>query len=122
MSARFELTDAEWVLLQPLLPQDPPRGHRWNDHRTVISGILFRERTGIQWRDLPLRFGNWQTIYQRTRRWALVGSGQRIAERLRLDADADDPEWTLGIDSTVVRAHQHAAGARHQPPADRSKL
>ncbi|WP_373873297.1 IS5 family transposase [Actinoplanes derwentensis] len=122
MSARFELTDAEWVLLQPLLPQNPPRGHRWNDHRTVISGILFRERTGVPWRDLPPRFGNWQTIYQRKRRWALDGTWQRIAERLRLDADIDDPEWTLGIDSTVVRAHQHAAGARHQPPAYQSKL
>ena len=116
MSARFELTDPEWDLLQPLLPKDPPRGGRWRDHRTVISGILFRERTGIPWRDLPARFGKWQTVYYRKRRWALDGTWQRIAERLRLDADADDTEWTVGIDSTVVRAHQHAAGARHQAP------
>ncbi|WP_238010774.1 IS5 family transposase [Dactylosporangium sp. AC04546] len=118
MTARFELTDAEWDLLRPLLPTDPPRGGRWQDHRTVISGILFRERTGIPWRDLPARFGNWKTVYQRKRRWALDGTWQRIAERLRLDADLDDgDDWTLGIDSSVVRAHQHAAGARHQPPA-----
>lgn len=121
MSARFELTDAEWELLKPLLPANPPRGGRWIDHRTVISGILFRERTGIPWRDLPARFGNWKTVYLRKRRWALDGTWQRIAERLRLETDAGDPEWTLGIDSSVIRAHQHAAGARHQRPADESK-
>lgn len=119
MTARFELTDPEWDLLAPLLPTNAPQGGRWLDHRTVISGILFRERTGIPWRDLPARFGNWKTIYQRKRRWALDGTWQRIAERLRLDADLHEgPDWTLGIDSTVVRAHQHAAGARHQQPAD----
>jgi transposase len=56
--ARFELTVAEWNLIRLLLPADPPRGGRWNDHRTVISGILFRERTGIPWRDLPACCGN----------------------------------------------------------------
>lgn len=123
MSARFELTDAEWDLIRPLLPADPPRGGRWNDHRTVISGILFRERTGIPWRDLPTRFGNWKTVYLRKRRWALDGTWQRIAERLRLDADLDEgDDWTVSLDSSVVRAHQHAAGARHQPPADYPKL
>lgn len=87
MPARFELTDPEWELLQPLLPADPPRGGRWHDHRTIISGILFRERTGIPWRDLPERFGNWKTVYTRKRRWARDGTWQRLTERLRLDAD-----------------------------------
>lgn len=119
MSARFELTDAEWDLIEPLLPADPARGGRWRDHRTVISGILFRERTGIPWRDLPARFGNWKTVYLRKRRWALDGTWQRIAERLRLDADLDEgDDWTVSLDSSVIRAHQHAAGARHQSPAD----
>ena len=122
MAGRFELTDAEWALLEPLLPADAPQGGRWKDHRTVISGILFRERTGVPWRDLPARFGNWKTVYLRKRRWALDGTWQRIAERLRLDADiAEGRDWTISVDSTVVRAHQHAAGARHQPPADQSK-
>jgi transposase len=122
MSARFELTDAEWNLIQPLLPADPVRGGRWNDHRTVISGILFRERTGLPWRDLPARFGNWKTVYLRKRRWALDGTWQRIAERLRLDADqAEGDDWTVSLDSSVVRAHQHAAGARHRLPADYPK-
>jgi transposase len=123
MSARFELTDAEWELLQPLLPTDPPRGGRWHDHRTIISGILFRERTGVPWRDLPERFGKWKTVYNRKRQWAINGVWARLAERLRLDADlAEGRDWTLGVDSTVVRAHQHAAGARHAVAADRSKL
>lgn len=122
MPARFELTDAEWDLIRPLLPADPPRGGRWNDHRTVISGILFRERTGIPWRDLPARFGNWKTVYLRKRRWALDGTWQHIAARLRLDADLDEgDDWTISLDSSVVRAHQHAAGARHQLPADYPK-
>ncbi|MEO3780186.1 transposase, partial [Micromonospora sp. B11E3] len=56
MSRRHELTDDEWALLAPLLPADPPRGGRWRDHRTTVSGILYRERTGIPWRDLPERF------------------------------------------------------------------
>jgi len=74
------------------------------------------------WRDLPERFGNWKTIYQRKRHWALDGTWNRIAERLRLDADIPDgPDWTLSIDSTVVRAHQHAAGARHHLPVDHPK-
>jgi transposase len=121
MAGRFELTDAEWALLEPLLPADPPVGGRWKDHRTTISGILFRERTGVPWRDLPARFGNWKTVYLRKRRWALDGTWQRIAERLRLDTDLDEgADWTISVDSTVVRAHQHAAGARHQPPADLS--
>lgn len=58
MNRRFELTDAEWEILAPLLPTNPPRGGRWKDHRTIISGVLFRERTGTTWRDLPERFGN----------------------------------------------------------------
>ncbi len=122
MTGRFELTDAEWQILQPLLPPDPPRGGRWHDHRTIISGILFRERTGVPWRDLPERFGNWKTVYGRKRRWAIDGTWARIAEALRTDADTDEgPDWTAGVDSSVVRAHQHAAGARHAPAADHPK-
>ncbi|NMO55140.1 transposase [Actinoplanes sp. TBRC 11911] len=83
-----------------------------------FPGSCFRERTGIPWRDLPARFGSWKTVYLRKRRWALDGTWQRIAERLRLDTEMGDPQWTLGINSSVIRAHQHAAGTRHQRPAD----
>ena len=96
MTARFELTDAEWDLLQPLLPTDPPRGGRWQDHRTVISGILFRERTGIPWRDLPARFGNWKTVYQRKRRWALDGTWLlRDVRRERDGVVAGERGWVV---------------------------
>lgn len=119
VSGRFELTDAEWELLKPLLPVDPARGGRWRDHRTTISGILFRERTGITWRDLPARFGPWKTVYQRKRRWALDGTWARVCDALRTDCDAEEgDDWTLGLDSTVVRAHQHAAGARRDLPRE----
>jgi transposase len=119
MAGRFELTDAQWDLLAPLLPADPARGGRWKDHRTVISGILFRERTGVVWRDLPERFGNWKTVYQRKRKWALDGTWERILDGLRTDCDLDEgKDWTLGVDSMAARAHQHAAGARRDLPVD----
>ncbi|WP_425463561.1 IS5 family transposase [Micromonospora olivasterospora] len=113
MSRRHELTDDEWALLAPLLPADPPRGGRWRDHRTTVSGILYRERTGIPWRDLPERFGPWKTVYQRKRRWAMDGTWSRICAALRIDCDAEEgDEWTVGVDTSSIRAHQHAAGAR----------
>jgi transposase len=105
--------------LEPLLPPDPPRGGRWRDHRTTVSGILFRERTGITWRDLPERFGPWKTVYQRKRRWALDGTWVAICAALRIDCDlAEGADWTVGVDSSAVRAHQHAAGARRSPARD----
>jgi transposase len=81
--------------------------------------ILFRTRTGCPWRDLPGEYGNWKTAYNRHRSWSLDGTWQKILDRLRAGCDeADGPDWTLSADSTVIRAHQHAAGARHEPPAE----
>jgi transposase len=88
----------------------------------VISGILFRERTGIVWRDLPERFGPWKTIYQRKRRWAIDGTWKKTLDALR--SGCDEPEGkngTVSVDSTLIRAHQHAAGARRRPAADHPK-
>jgi transposase len=117
MIRRHELTDAEWALLEPLLPGNPRQGHRWADHRTVLNGILWRLRTGAPWRDLPERYGNWKSVYGRHRRWSADGTWARIADALRIDADtAEAADWTLSVDSTSVRVHQHGAGARHQPP------
>jgi transposase len=116
---RHELSDAEWARLAPLLPAHPRQGHRWNDHRTVINGIFHRTRTGCPWRDLPERFGNWKTVYNRHRRWSGDGTWEEIADELRAGCDAPEGDaWTVAADATVVRAHQHAAGARHAPPAD----
>jgi transposase len=116
---RHDLTDAEWARLEPLLPRHPRQGHRWNDHRLVIDGIFFRTRTGCPWRDLPERFGNWKTVYNRHRRWSGDGTWEMILGRLRAGCDeAEGAAWTVAADATVVRAHQHAAGARRAPPAD----
>jgi transposase len=117
--SRHDLTDKEWERLVPLLPGHPRQGHRWNDHRTVISGILFRTRAGCPWRDLPPDYGNWKTVYGRHRRWSLDGTWAQILDALRAGCDeAEGADWTLSADSTVVRAHQHAAGARKVPAAD----
>ena len=105
---RHDLTDAEWARLEPLLPGHPRQGHRWNDHRLVIDGIFHRTRTGDPWRDLPERFGAWKKVHTRFCRWAEGGVWARVFEHLA--GDADD-EYAM-IDSTVVRAHQHSAGAK----------
>jgi transposase len=116
---RHDLTDEEWARLEPLLPANPRQGHRWHDHRLVINGIFFRNRTGCPWRDLPGHFGNWKTIYNRHRRWSGDGTWEMILDRLQAGCDqAEGEAWTVAADATVVRAHQHAAGARHRPPAD----
>jgi transposase len=116
---RHDLTDAEWARLRPLMPADPVQGHRWSDHRTVINGVFHRVRAGDPWRDLPARFGPWQTVYNRHRRWSGDGTWEKILAQLRAGCDEEEgQEWTAAIDSTVVRAHQHAAGARHEPPKD----
>jgi transposase len=115
MNRRFELTDQEWERLAPLLPSMiPKRGGRWRDHRQVLNGILFRTRTGVPWRDLPDRYGPWETVYKRFARWQADGTWAQVEAALRVQADgAGELDWHAQIDSTVVRAHQHAAGARH---------
>ena len=85
----------------------------------VINGVIWRTRSGSPWRDLPAEYGNWKTVYNRHRRWSADRSWARILDELRRDADREEgPEWTVGIDAGVVRAHQHAAGARQAPPGD----
>ena len=112
---RTELTDIQWERLQPLLPPQKPRTGRPNkNHRTVINGILWILRTGAPWRDLPKRYGSWKTASSRFYRWQSAGIWQRILEELQQRADSEGKlDWSLHyVDSTVVRAHQHAAGAK----------
>ncbi|MEU6161920.1 IS5 family transposase [Streptomyces sp. NPDC047130] len=115
---RGDLTNREWSLLEPHLPPSGGRGGRWNDHRTVVNGILFRVRTGVPWRDLPERYGSWKTVYERHRRWSADGTWDRILHAVQADADlAGWIDWSMvGVDSTSCRAHQHAAGARKTRP------
>ena len=111
---RHELNDAQWARLRPLLPpQRPETGRPAKDHRTVVNAILWRLRTGAPWRDLPERYGPWQTVYSRFRRWQRAGVWERVLATLQADGDAaGDLDWTLHfVDGTTVRAHQHAAGA-----------
>lgn len=91
----------------------PKRGGRWWVHREVIDAIAFRFRTGTQWVHLPEKYGNWRGVYNRLRMWAVDGTWGRVFTALMAQADADeDLAWALSVDSTIVRAHQHAAGAR----------
>ena len=123
MNRRFELTDQEWARLAPLLPATTPkRGGRWRDHRQVLNGSLFRTRTGVPWRDLPERYGPWETVYKRFARWQTDGTWARVEAALRTQADgAGELDWHAQVDSTVVRAHQHAAGAAKGAPVDPGK-
>ena len=118
-TTRHDLTDEQWAALEPLLPRHARQGRRLSDHRLIIDGVFHRVRTGGPWRDLPERFGPYQTVYNRHRRWSADGTWERILEALQAGCDeADGQSWLVAVDSTVVRAHQHAAGARHEPPKD----
>jgi transposase len=116
--ARGDLTDTQYERLRPLLPTSLGKpGRNYEDHRTVINGILWRLRTGAPWRDIPPRYGPWQTCYDRLVRWRRAGVWAQILQALQGQADqAGHLEWrVVSVDSTVVRAHQHAAGARRTP-------
>src|SRR5215211_7408148 len=117
---RAELTDTQWERLRPLLPPQKPRsGRPAKDHRTVLEGILWILRTGAPWRDLPGRFGSCKTVPSRFYRWQRAGVRDRVLAALQRQADAvGGLGWTLHfVDSTVVRAHQHAAGAKGGGPS-----
>src|SRR3954454_24277143 len=121
MVGRHELTDAAWARIEPLLPESGKRGGRWRDHRQVINAILWQSKTGVPWRDLPERYGPWKTAHERVRKWTADGTWERIlAEVVVKDDSIGVVEWTFSVDSSSVRAHQHAAGARKKgaaPPA-----
>ena len=84
----------------------------------MVNAILFRSRAGCPWRDLPQTYGAWKTAYNRHRRWSADGTWARVLSGLQRGCDVGEAEWLVAVDATVVRAHQHAAGARRKPPAD----
>lgn len=84
----------------------------------MVNGVLWRTRTGSPWRDLPKSYGCWKTVYNRHRRWSADGTWAGVLEELQRGCDLGEDSWMVAIDATVVRAHHHAAGARHEPPAD----
>lgn len=110
---RGERTDAAWATVEPLLPGNGRRGKPWADHRRVINGILWKLRTGAPWRDLPERYGPWQTCHARLVRWRQDGTWDRLLTHVQTRSDVvGEGVWEVSVDSTIVRAHQHAAGAR----------
>ena len=109
-----------WSRIEPLLPcSNGLRGRTFRDHRQVIEGIVHRYRTGVAWRDLPARFGPWQTAWKRHHRFATDGTWDRLLAAVQADADsAGELDWNVSVDSSVVRAHQHSATARRVLPGD----
>lgn len=112
--ARFDLTDAQYTLLLPYLPPDGQVGHPWCDHRRILNGLFWKQRTGAPWRDIPERYGPWQTIYDRFVLWRRDGTWDRMLTALQIELDArgqlDWEQWNL--DGTNIRASRAAAGAR----------
>lgn len=118
MTRSGQVSDEFWAIVEPLMPEPTGgAGRPWADHRTVLEGICWRYRTGSPWRDVPAEFGPWQTVWKRHFLWSTDGTYQRMLDAAReaglVDSAADDAvEQLLSVDSTIVRAHQHAAGAR----------
>ncbi|MFB7084560.1 IS5 family transposase [Streptomyces sp. NPDC056296] len=111
MLSRGDLTDDEWAVLEPLLPKSNNRCGRWRDHRQVINGVIRRLSTGCQWRELHDRFFPWQTVHKRHMLWSADGTWEVLLQHVQAVADAKgDIVWDINVDSTSVRAHQHAAG------------
>jgi transposase len=111
---RGDLTEVQWARLAPLLPVGIKSGRPpVHSKRQLIDGIRWRTRAGVPWRDVPERYGPWETVYGLFRRWQRDGTWLRILTQLQAQADADGLiTWDVSVDSTVNRAHQHAAGAR----------
>jgi transposase len=117
---RKELTDEQFALIEPLLPPERPKkaGRPYLSHRLVLEGILWIQRTGAPWRDLPERYGKWSTAHERFRRWRREGLFQKILDALEAKgrrAERIDFEFSA-VDGSTVRAHKSAAGARKKGP------
>src|SRR3954451_19835355 len=110
MATRQEITDEQWAVLAPLFPSPKGRGRPPMDMRTTVEGIAWRFRTGAPWRDLPDRFGKWNSIYQRFSDWSADGTWARLLATVQGAAAANgEVEWTVSVDSTITRVHQHGA-------------
>ena len=117
MKRRHELSDEQWATVEPLLPgREGDPGKSGEDNLLFVNAVLWVAKTGAPWRDLPERFGKWNSVFQRFNRWCKRCVWQRVLEALGGDADLEH----LLLDSTVVRAHQHAAGAKGGRAAKRS--
>ena len=106
---RYALRDDQWLKIKDFLPgREGHVGGTAPDNRQFVDAVIYRYRTGIPWRDLPERYGDWKVTHKRFRRWCESGVFARVLAVLALDADAE----YMSIDSTSVRAHQRSAGAQ----------
>ena len=108
MSVRTQLDDRQWARIAAFLDADRTSGRLGKDDRNFLEGVLWWRRTGVPWRDLPAAFGPWKTLFNRFNNWSKRGKWDRLFAALQTDVDG---EWHA-IDSTINRAHQHAAGAK----------
>jgi len=109
MERRYALRDDQWERIKDLLPgRKGSVGVTANDHRLFVEVVIYRYRTGIPWRDLPTRFGNWNNVARHYWRWSQKGIWQKVFAQLAGDVDNEYGQR----DSTIVRAHQHASGAK----------
>ena len=116
MARRYALRDDQWERIKDFLPgREGHVGGTAKDNRLFVDAVLYRYRAGIPWRDLPERFGAWKAVHTRYGRWAESGVWENLFKALAGDADN---EYAM-IDSTVVRAHQHSAGAKKKPARTR---
>lgn len=109
---RHELSEAQWTRIKDLLPLEkkPHGGRPGKSNREMLNGILYWLNTGVPWRDLPERFGPWQSVYSRFRAWTLAGVWENVLAGL-IAQDLVD-ETTLMLDSTTIKVHQHASGVK----------
>ena len=122
MTRRYALRDDQWERIKDILPgREDTVGVTAKDNRLFVEAVLYRYRAGVPWRDLPERFGAWKVVHTRFSRWAESGVWQNLFKQLAADADN---EYAM-IDSTIVRAHQHSAGAKKKKarmkPSDAAK-
>jgi len=109
MVRRYGLRDDQWEKIKDMLPgREETVGVTAKDNRLFVEAVVYRYRAGIPWRDLPARFGDFRVVHTRHTRWSRSGVWKQVFERL---ADEPDNEYAM-IDSTIVRAHQHSAGAK----------
>jgi transposase len=110
VTVRQEISDQVWSELEPLFPRWKGNGRPILDMRLVVEGIAWRFRTGAPWRDVPERFGNWNSIYGWFSDWSKDGTWDRVLSAVqRSSAGGDDLDWTVSVDSTITRVHQHGA-------------
>ena len=120
---RRGLSDAQWLRIERRIPgKKGDKGRTGQDNRLFVDAVLWMLRTGAPWRDLPEEFGNWNSVFQRFRRWAKKGVWENLFNAL-----VEDPDFEhLMIDATIIRAHQHAAGAKGaakmRPSGDRGAV